>query len=62
MRTMPGGFTRRRNLIAGALVGVSFLVAYVLLPHWSTQYGAWLVVFAIWMAWFVASAVDWIWR
>jgi len=52
----------RRNLIAAALVGLAFLIAYVAFPHWSTQYGAWLVVFSVWMIWFVASAVEWIWR
>lgn len=45
-----------------ALVAVAGLlvVAYVVYPHWSTRYGAWLTVFAIWMVWFVIAARRWI--
>jgi hypothetical protein len=32
----------------------------VLVPHPVARYGAWLVVFTIWMVWFVAAAVEWI--
>ena len=46
--------------LALALVAALLLVAYVLLPHWSTQYGAWLAVFAIWMWWFVSVARRWL--
>jgi hypothetical protein len=43
-----------------AFVGVTalLLVAYVLAPGRMIQYGAWLVIFTIWMAWFVYEGVD----
>jgi hypothetical protein len=37
--------------IAGA--ALTLLFAYVVYPHHIVQYGAWLVVFTIWMSWFV---------
>ena len=49
----------RRNLVALGAVTALLVVAYVLVPHWSTQYGAWLVVFTIYMVWFVATFVQW---
>lgn len=50
----------RRNLAALAAVGAVLGGTYALVPFRSARYGAWLVVFAIWMAWFVATAVQWI--
>ncbi|MFB6219291.1 MAG: hypothetical protein ABEH77_09005 [Halobacteriaceae archaeon] len=49
-----------RNLGAlGAVAALAF-VATVLVPHWSTQYGAALTAFVLWMAWFVATFVRWL--
>jgi len=49
-----------RNLgVLGVLVALLF-VATVLVPHWSTQYGAALAAFTLWMAWFVATFVRWL--
>jgi hypothetical protein len=43
------------ELDIGAVAGaaIALLFAYVVYPHTIVQYGAWLVVFTIWMAWFV---------
>ncbi|PSP55252.1 hypothetical protein BRC82_06735 [Halobacteriales archaeon QS_1_67_19] len=49
-----------RNLSALAVVIGLLGVAYVVVPHPLVQYGTWLLVFAIWMAWFVAAAREWI--
>lgn len=51
-----------RNLAALAVVCGILGFAYVVVPHPLVQYGAWLVVFAVWMAWFVAVAREWISR
>ncbi|WP_137287124.1 hypothetical protein [Halorussus salinisoli] len=49
-----------RNLAALAVVVALLGGAYFLVPHPLVQYGAWLVAFAVWMAWFVAVAREWI--
>jgi len=36
------------------------LVAYVVYPHPLVQYGVWLAIFTIWMAWFVFFGVKWV--
>jgi hypothetical protein len=36
------------------------VIAYVVLPRPAVQYGAWLGVFSIWMLWFVAYGVRWL--
>jgi hypothetical protein len=53
------GFNRRN---VGALVAVTLaLVAgYLVFPGQVSAYGAWLVVFAIWMAWFVLAGIEWL--
>lgn len=51
---------RRWNVGAGVSVISLLAVAYVLAPHWSTQYGAALIIFSIWMVWFVVAAVHWL--
>lgn len=48
----------RRNLAALGTVTGLLIVAYVLVPHGLVQYGAWLVIFTIWMAWFVWAGVE----
>jgi hypothetical protein len=50
----------RRNLVTIGVIGVLLVSAYFLVPHWSTKYGAWLVIFTIWMVWFVATFVQWL--
>lgn len=58
---MAGPYVRTRwTAVALAAAAALLVVAYVLLPHWSTRYGAWLAIFAIWMWWFVAVARRWI--
>ena len=49
--------TRYNVAIAVTVVGL-LVVAYVLVPHPYVQYGAWLVIFTIWMVWFVYVGVD----
>ena len=44
--------------MAAASVAVTLLVAYVLVPTPVVQYGAWLVVFCVWMVWFILLAVS----
>lgn len=51
----------RRNLSALALVALAFGLA-ALSASPGVQYGAALVVFTVWMAWFVLTAIDWIRR
>ncbi len=36
------------------------VLAYVVYPRPLLQYGVWLVVFTIWMAWFVFFGVKWV--
>ena len=58
---MAGPYIRHRwTVLALAAVGALLVVAYGLVPHWSTQYGAWLAIFSIWMVWFVIVARRWI--
>lgn len=45
---------------AGAGALIVLIVAYVVVPHRVVQYGAWLVVFTIWMAWFVYFVTKWL--
>jgi len=53
-------YVRGRNAAAlGAVTGLLVLV-YVVVPHPIAQYGAWLVVFTIWMVWFVETFVEWL--
>lgn len=44
--------------IASAVV--LLLVAYVFYPHRILQYGVWLAVFTIWMAWFSYYGTKWL--
>jgi len=57
----------RRNVFTVASVVALFAVTHLLLPLWSgldartiaaAQYGTYLTVFTIWMAWFVATGVE----
>lgn len=50
-----------RNLLALGAIGLAFLAAE-LVGGSPARYGAYLVAFAVWMAWFVLAAVDWIAR
>lgn len=49
-----------RNLTALVAIVAVLATAYLLVPHPLVKYGAWLVVFSVWMAWFVAAAHEWI--
>lgn len=60
MRTLTA--SGYRTLAAVVAVAALLAVAYLLVPHPMVKYGAWLVVFSIWMAWFVAAAREWISR
>ena len=58
---MAGPYVRHRWTVAALVAAAALLVvAYVILPHWSTQYGAWLAIFSIWMVWFTVAARRWI--
>lgn len=52
---MEVGRVRVRPLDVLALASVVALLAagHFLVPHWATTYGAYLLAFSIWMAWFV---------
>lgn len=52
---MQVGRVRVRPVDVLALASVALLLAvgHYLVPHWATTYGAYLLAFAIWMAWFV---------
>jgi thiol:disulfide interchange protein len=43
----------------GAVLAL-LIVAYVLVPRPVVQYGAWLAIFCVWMLWFVAFGVRWV--
>ena len=45
---------------AGLSAVVLLIVAYVIYPDTILQYGVWLTVFTIWMAWFVYYGTKWI--
>lgn len=49
----------RRNGVAIASVVILLTAAYGIVPHWSTQYGAWLMAFTIWMVWFIVTFAIW---
>lgn len=53
-------FDDYRTLTALVVVATLLLAAYVYHPTPLVQYGAWLVVFSVWMAWFVAKAAEWV--
>ncbi|MDS0277858.1 hypothetical protein NDI85_08625 [Halomicroarcula sp. S1AR25-4] len=50
----------RWDAAAAASVAALLVVAYVLIPDATVQYSAWLLVFCIWMAWFVAFGARWL--
>ena len=37
----------RRNLVALAVGGLPLVLAHTVVPHWSTQYGSYLVAFSV---------------
>jgi hypothetical protein len=51
----------RRHVAAAALVVAAFAVAGLFAAP-TARYGAYLVAFAVWMAWFVLTAVEWLRR
>ncbi|MEF8782255.1 MAG: hypothetical protein V5A39_04575 [Haloarculaceae archaeon] len=50
----------RLDYAAGASVLGLLVLAYVVYPHRILQYGVWLIIFTIWMAWFVFYGVKWV--
>jgi len=50
----------RRNLATLVLATALLAVVHLAVPSPATRYGAWLVVFAVWMTWFVVTFVDWL--
>jgi hypothetical protein len=57
----PPGPSRYDYAAAASVVGL-LVVAYVLVPDPTVQYAAWLTVFCVWMAWFVAYGARWLYR
>jgi hypothetical protein len=53
------GFNQR-NILAFVAVTILLIGTYVLVPHPVTQYGAWLVIFTIWMGWFISVVIEWL--
>ncbi|MEF8841580.1 MAG: hypothetical protein V5A62_08130 [Haloarculaceae archaeon] len=51
----------RRHAVAAVLVVAAFAVAELLAAP-TARYGAYLVAFAVWMAWFVLTCVEWLRR
>jgi hypothetical protein len=51
-----------RHAVALAIAVGVVAVTHVGVSSPSLRYGAYLVVFCVWMAWFVATTVDWISR
>jgi hypothetical protein len=49
-----------RNLVALLLVSAVLGVGYLLSSDPVVRYGAWLIVFAIWMSWFVFAGIEWL--
>jgi hypothetical protein len=58
----PVSAPSRRTLAALSAVTVLLGVVYLVVPHPVVQYGAWLVVFTVWMGWFVLTGVEWFGR
>jgi hypothetical protein len=50
----------RWDYAVGASVLLLLVVAYLLYPNPVVQYGVWLTVFTLWMAWFVSFGVRWV--
>lgn len=54
----------QRNLTALGGATVLVAVAILLSPQWEAaplvRYGAYLTLFSLWMAWFVATSVAWL--
>jgi hypothetical protein len=50
----------RWDYATGASVIGLLVVAYVIHPDPILQYGVWLTIFTIWMAWFVFFGVKWV--
>jgi hypothetical protein len=48
----------QRNLVTLALAGVPFVLTHTVVVHRVTQFGAYLIAFCVWMAWFVLVVAD----
>ncbi|MFB6186057.1 MAG: hypothetical protein ABEI06_07665 [Halobacteriaceae archaeon] len=47
-----------RDILALLAVTVLILIGEFLFPFWLTRYGSYLLIFAIWMIWFVATVAQ----
>lgn len=47
------------NTLAVASIAATLGAGYLFFSGWSGRYGAWLVVFTIWMVWFTAAFARW---
>jgi hypothetical protein len=50
----------RGTVAALGLVAVPVVVASLFVAEPVVRYGAWLVAFSLWMAWFVIAGVEWL--
>jgi hypothetical protein len=50
----------RWDCAAFLTVLLCLVVAYVIYPEQIVQYGAWLVIFTIWMGWFFYFGTKWL--
>jgi hypothetical protein len=50
----------RWDYAAAGSVAALFAVAYLVVSDPVVQYGAWLAIFCIWMAWFVFYGTKWL--
>lgn len=50
----------RRDYAAALSVLGLLVLGYVVYPDPVVQYGVWLSVFTVWMAWFVSYGVEWL--
>lgn len=50
----------RWDYAAGVSALALLAVAYLLVPGPIVQYGVWLAVFCLWMAWFVYYGTKWL--
>ncbi|MFB6223336.1 MAG: hypothetical protein ABEH86_06655 [Haloarcula sp.] len=57
--TAPPALDRWDATAAASVAGL-LIVAYVLVPDPTVQYGVWLVIFCIWMGWFVFFGAKWL--
>lgn len=55
-----GNLVFNRRTVVALLAAAAVLVGANALAHPLARYGAWLVVFTVWMVWFVFAAAEWV--